>query len=128
MATPEYRIDGRACTSFASTVREFNRVFAPWWGDGYWGGSLDLFNDILDWVEDFRPYVLVWSHSAEARRALGHVATAGWLREDLGEERSPYGQERRRRLRHAEQGKGPTLFDDLIEVIRDHPNITLRLE
>jgi hypothetical protein len=82
---PSYTIDGLACCDFASAVSEFNRVFGRWWGDSYWDGNLDVFNDIIDWPNDYGSYTLIWSESESARAHLGHQAMTGWLRSKLDE-------------------------------------------
>ncbi len=127
---PSYTIDGLRCRDFAATVGEFNRVFGRWWGDGYWDGHLDVFNDIIDWPNDGEAYTLVWSESEAAREQLGHQAMARWLRTKLGQciPGAPAQRQWQRELEDAERGRGPTLFDSLVEIIREHPQIELRLE
>ena len=129
MGKPSYTIDGLACRDFLLTVVEFNRVFSPWWGEEYWDGHLDVFNDILDWPNDFEPYKLIWSESELAREHLGYQAMAGWLRKQLGEcvPGAPAWDQWQRQLADAERGQGSTMFDWLVEIIRTHPQIELRL-
>jgi hypothetical protein len=126
---PSYAIDGRACRDFAATIAEFNRVLSRWWGEGYWDGNLDVFNDIIDWPNDGEPYALVWSDAAAAREHLGHQALAGWLRDHLALciPGAPAWHEWKRELEVAERGRGRTLFDWLVAMIQDHPQIELRL-
>jgi hypothetical protein len=126
---PSYTIDGLACCDFASAVSEFNRVFGRWWGDSYWDGNLDVFNDIIDWPNDYGSYTLIWSESESARAHLGHQAMTGWLRSKLDEcvPGAPAWDEWQRGLADAELGKGPSMFDWLVEIISTHPQIELRL-
>ena len=121
-----YAVDGRACRDFASTIAEFNRVFESW-GDVPWQGNLDAFNDLIDWVNDVGPYVLVWTDSHEVRQGLGYQAMALWLQDHVNRCERGFGQEWRERLAQAEGGEGPTLFDELVEIIADHEQIELRL-
>lgn len=99
-------------------------------GRGVLGWHLDVFNDIIDWPNDGEPYALVWSLSEAARSRLGHQAMAGWLRNKLGQclPGAPAWDQWQRELADAERGQGPTLFDVLVEIIRQHPQIELRLE
>jgi hypothetical protein len=128
MEKPLYRIDGRRCADFTGLIAEIDRVFGDVWGHGYWKGNLDAFNDMLDWPNEGEPYILVWEEQEAARRQLAHPAMAGWLRDKLGQCRPGYGQAWRKELADAERGWGRTLFDWVVEIIREHPQIELRLE
>ena len=129
MGITTYTIDGLACRDFASTIIEYNRVFDSWWGEGYWNGNLDAFNDIIDWPNDCEEYALVWSESEAAREHLGHQAMAEWLRNKIGEcvPGAPAWDDWQRRLADAERAQGPTMFEWLVEIIQSHPQIELRL-
>ena len=128
MEKPIYRINGNHCTDFIALISEFDRVFGEEWGNESWRGNLDAFNDLLDWPSEGAPYVLIWSDSAAARRHLGHQAMAAWLRNKLSECQPGAGLTWKQELQSAESGQGRTLFDWLVEIIRDHPQIELRLE
>lgn len=95
-----------------------------------WGRNLDALNDIF--YGDFGPlpshFEVVWRYSAESRRVLDHVATAAELRSRLERARPDARPHLEARLRAAERGAGPTLFDDMIEIIASHENVALRLE
>jgi hypothetical protein len=135
MNAPIFQIDGNRCTDFAALISEFNRVFGEAWGKD-WQGNLDAFNDMLDWPNnamldwpnDRAPYVLSFFNSEAARRHLGHLAMADWLRNKLSQCEPGFGETWREELKSAENGQGRTLFDWLVEIIRDHPQIDLRLE
>ncbi len=97
-----------------------------------WGRNLDAFNDILRGgmgrVPSDEKFTLVWRNSARSKRALGHAETARWLRANL-ERVHPTNRARNElRAEAAERGEGETLFDTLLEIIRDHDNIVFRLE
>jgi hypothetical protein len=128
MEKPVYRIDGRCCTDFAGLIAEFDRTFGDVWGHGYWTGNLDAFNDMLDWPNEGEAYVLIWSDCESARQHLGHQAMAGWLRDKLGQCRPGFGQHWQAELADAERERGRTFFDWLVEIVREHPQIELRLE
>lgn len=121
-------IDGQNFTNFAEFADEFNRVFADIGAD--WQGNLDAFSDYLDWPtqEMGGGYVLIWRHSTVSRRSLGYSAAIFWLQERVQNCHPTNVIHFTRRLREAEQQQGPTLFDDLVGIIREHQQIELRLE
>jgi hypothetical protein len=119
MAKTEYDLDGNAFATFEEFAQHFNaRVLR-----GYqWRGNLDAFNDILrgGFGTPDGGFVLVWRDHALSRSRLGHAEMANRLE----------------RIRHtchpsnlaqvdadlaaAQQGRGPTMFDLLVEIIRAH--------
>ena len=115
-----YMVDGNEF----STLEEFSEHFSQRVLDGSyrWRGSLDAFNDILRGgfgtpEEGFR---LVWEHSELSRNRLGYAETSRQLELRLRNchptNRSAVGAE----LEDAEDGKGPTVFDWLVEIIQRH--------
>jgi len=126
--TKIYVIDGQNFTNFAEFTQEFNRAFADIGAD--WQGNLDAFSDYLDWPtqETGNGYVLIWRHSVVSRRNLGHSVTTSWLQERVQNCHPTNVIHFTKRLREAEQQQGPTLFDDMIDIIREHRQIKLRLE
>ena len=123
-----YAIDGQNFTNLAEFAQEFNRAFADIGAD--WHGNLDAFNDYLDWptLETEDRYVLIWRHSAVSPGCLGYSAAISWLQERVQNCHPTNMTLFTRRLREAEQHQGPTLFDDLVGIIREHQQIELRLE
>lgn len=122
---PVYVIDGANFSDFAGFIEECNRGFIRSFG-GEWCGNLDAFNDYFNWGEG--DYILVWKNADKSRTDLGHPAMADWF--DGNARRChpvnvPGVLERRDRAR-AQQG--PTFFDWLVEIIREQPNVELRLE
>ena len=121
-----YVIDGDNFTDFDSFTKEFTRVLCSQFGAN-WRGHLDAFNDFLYWPE--RPYVLVWKSVERSRAALGHGEMVKWLEERIKNCHPtgvPHFQER---LDAARAGQGPTMFDFLVEIIRDNEEfVELRLE
>ena len=119
MAKTEYVLDGSA---FA-TLEEFSQHFSVRVLRGYhWRGNLDAFNDVLrgGFGTPDGGFVLVWRDHALSRSRLGHREMVNRL-------------ERIRQTCHlsnvaqvdselvaARQGLGPTIFDLLVEIIRDH--------
>lgn len=90
---------------------------------GYtWRGSLDAFNDILrggfGTPED--GWLLRWLNSESSRAALGYEAT---IRRLEGLPTTCHPSKRpivEARIRSARRSEGPTLFDEIVDVIRDH--------
>ena len=124
-AKPVYVIDGANFSDFAGFVAECNRAFIAHFG-GTWGGNLDAFNDYLYWGDP--EYVIVWRNAEKSRADLGHQAMAAWLEENWGRCHPSNQADVRRRLTRARKNKGPTLFDWLVEIIRDQAHVELRLE
>lgn len=96
---------------------------------GYFGSNLDAFRDCLcgDFGTPDGGYVIRWLNSAVSRRNLGYPETArqhyltlqtchplsrDYVRENI-----------ERALRH----EGPTVFDQLVEIIREAHGVTLEL-
>jgi hypothetical protein len=88
---------------------------------------LDAFHDIMSWPTS--PYVLVWSDSEVSRQCLGHSEIAKKLDEMLQHCHPSNVQDVAQRLERARRAEGPTMFDWLVEIIRDNSEfLTLRLE
>lgn len=123
---PVRTIDGAAFDDFEGFAREFSKLL-----DEYpWRGNLDAFNDILHggFGTPQTPWVLRWTDAERSRAALGHAETARRL-ERLERTADPSNRaDVRARLAAARRGEGPTLFDTIVEIIRDHePGIVLEL-
>ncbi|MCF0096477.1 barstar family protein [Micromonospora sp. MH99] len=117
-ALPVLSIDGASFVDFAGFVREFSRLLP----DATWNGNLDAFNDILH--EGFgtpeTQWVLRWLDSDASRAALGQDATVRWLEQILRTCHPSNRADVEARLRGARRGQGQTLFDMIVEIIRDH--------
>ncbi len=90
-----------------STLQEFAAHFSEVVLDGHdWNGNLDAFNDILrgGFGTPDGGFVLVWKDHGISRKCLGHGETARI--ED--------------RLEAAQKDHGPTLFDELRTIIKEH--------
>ncbi|MBA4188247.1 MAG: barnase inhibitor [Planctomycetaceae bacterium] len=131
---PTYFIDGVNFADFAGFMEECNCGFIrETSGGGECGGNLDAFHDYLYWWgKDSKAVAwrLVWRNSAWSRRNLGHQAMARWLMEHL-EEFHPGTDvyaDFAARLEMANRHEGITMFDWLVEIIRENPHIELCLE
>ena len=122
---PVLVIDGAAFTDLAGFAREFSGLLE----NHRWNGNLDAFNDILHGgfgTPDGR-WTLHWRNAGLSRDALGPDATIERLESLL---RSAHPSNRaaiRARIERARVGAGPTLFDELVEIIGSHEDITLEL-
>ena len=114
-----YVIDGAKFSTFNEFVHYFSQTVLIDW---QWNGSLDAFNDILrggfGTPED--GFVLRWENSELSQQNLGYGTTAQWLREKIANVH-PYNITAfQSRLSQIEQGQGVTLFDEIVEIIREH--------
>ncbi|TXC70319.1 ribonuclease inhibitor [Sphingomonas ginsenosidivorax] len=121
-------IDGRRIVDIASFYDEINRVFMAG-EDWTLGQSLDALNDLLYGgygVMTGKPAVtLVWHDIAHSRAALGVDATRAFLRAKLEDPARFNTALITAQLDALDQGRGQTYFDIVLDIIDDHPNITL---
>jgi RNAse (barnase) inhibitor barstar len=121
-----YRIDGTAFRDLEGFYEEIQRRLL---GDEPFGRNLDAFNDILRGEYGPLPseFGLEWASAAVSRERLGYAETVRQLRLRL-ERCHPSNREAvREQLAAAERGEGPTVFDWLVEIIREHDNVAFRL-
>lgn len=119
MSKRVYIIDG---TKF-STLEEFARYFSEVVLEDYqWHGSLDAFNDVLrgGFGTPLGGYVIHWENSELSRQNLGYAETASWLKDHLVTCDPSGTPDFQRRLEQAKGGRGETLFDTIVEIIRVH--------
>ncbi|THA62096.1 barnase inhibitor [Streptomyces sp. A0958] len=89
---------------------------------GYFGRNLDAFADCLSGgmgTPDDNDYVIEWRDHALSARALGHEETARYLDRLAGRADESNRSRLREESAQAALGLGPTLFDRLVEIIRD---------
>lgn len=114
-----YSIDG----SRFSTLEEFAEHFSEQvLRDHRWRGNLDAFNDILrgGFGTPEEGFTLVWHNSLLSRERLGYKETVRQLEARLATCHPSSREAVSARLEQARQGKGPTVFDWLVEIIEDH--------
>lgn len=115
----EYTLDGTRITSLEAFYDEISDNVIP---GVFWGRNLDAFNDIL-WGGFGTPpegFTIRWQASDISRKNLGHAETEKLL-ELILERCHPSGREKlQRQLTDARNGKGPTVFDWLVEIVQDH--------
>ncbi|MEU3227308.1 barstar family protein [Streptomyces sp. NPDC006976] len=127
--TVTYVIEGSRVTgpeSFWTAIGE--AVNGP---GGYFGRNLDAFADCLSGgmgTPDDGDYVIEWRDHALSARALGHEETARYLDRLAGRAHESNRDRLREESAQAALGLGPTLFDRLVEIIRERTGPdTLRL-
>jgi RNAse (barnase) inhibitor barstar len=119
MPKPELAIDGENFSTLEEFYDEIERVLIP---GAAWGRNLDAFDDILrgGFGTPEGGFLLLWRQSDLSRKRLGHVETVrqlqAWLRRCHPTNRTSVAVE----LEHAKNGAGPTVFDWLVEIIREH--------
>jgi hypothetical protein len=115
---PVLVIDGAHFADFDGFTREFSRLLS----NHTWRGNLDAFNDLLrgGFGTPADGWLLRWLNSESSRSALGYEATARRL-EALLLTCHPLNRSNiETRIESARRGEGPTLFDEIIDIIRDH--------
>jgi RNAse (barnase) inhibitor barstar len=115
----EYVLDGSKIETLEDFYEEVSRVLIP---GAFRGHNLDAFNDILRGGFGTPPggFTLRWAHSEASRKALGYRETARQLELRLAECHPLNRDTVSIELAHARNGAGPTVFDWLVEIIREH--------
>ncbi|MFE5567402.1 barstar family protein [Amycolatopsis japonica] len=111
-------IDGAHFSDFDGFTREFSRLLT----NHTWRGNLDAFNDVLrgGFGTPEGGWVLQWLNSTTSRSALGYAETIRHL-ENLVLTCHPSNRpDIEARIDDARRREGPTLFDDIVRIIRDH--------
>jgi RNAse (barnase) inhibitor barstar len=115
---PVLTIDGAAFDDFEG----FQRAFSALLSNYTWRGNLDAFNDILrgGFGTPEEPWVLRWVNADTSRRVLGHDATVRHLEEIVRTCHPSNVVRLQERIARARRAEGPTLFDEIIEILRGH--------
>ncbi|MFE7397635.1 barstar family protein [Streptomyces sp. NPDC057557] len=116
--TVTYVIDGSRVTG----LEEFWKVIgeAVNGPGGYFGRNFDALVDCLSGgmgTPDDGDFVFEWRDHALSARALGHAETARYLRQSLDRAHPSNRAAVQQRLDEALVGRGPTLFDLLVEAL-----------
>ncbi|HJD81580.1 barstar family protein [Kitasatospora aureofaciens] len=120
--TVTYVIDGLEI----DTLEDFWDVVGQAIGvDGYFGHNLDAFADCLGGgygTPDDDDYVIEWRHHEVSRRRLGYPETVRQLELRLARVHPTNREQVAAELAAARAGKGPTVFDWLVDIIEErHP-------
>jgi RNAse (barnase) inhibitor barstar len=130
MAIRTIVLDGREIFDLSSFYDEIESKLTR---DLGWdmGRNLDAFNDVLRGgfgvYEYDEPVRLVWEYSEESRADLGWKETVEYLQFQLGNchpDNVPLVKED---LEKADRKEGVTLFDIIVDIIREHGHVELVL-
>ena len=113
-----FELDGIRCDSLDHFYDEVTRVL----GLAKWGRNLDALNDILrgGFGTPEGGFLLRWRNSDEARRMLGFGETLKFLERKLTRCHPTNVESTWADIAAVRRKEGPTLFDMLVEIIRDH--------
>lgn len=96
------------------------------------GRNLDAFNDVLRGgfgvYEYEQPFTFIWKNSEKSKHALGFEETVKHYTLVLKNCDPTNIEFFEKKLEDACNNKGETLFNEILEIIRGHPHITLILE
>ena len=115
---PVLVVDGTRFGDLDGFAREFSRLLS-----GYtWRGNLDALDDVLrgGYGTPADGWTLRWTSSETSRAALGHPETARRLERILPGVDPSNRAAFTARLDAARRGEGPTLFDEIVAIVRDH--------
>jgi RNAse (barnase) inhibitor barstar len=120
-------IDGAAFSTLEEFYDEFTSKVIP---GADWGHNLDAFNDVLrgGFGTPSGGFRLLWRNAELSRLLLGYKETTRQLRIRLERCHPSNRAHVQRELEAAVNGRGPTVFDWLCEIIRSHKHIELELE
>jgi len=122
-----YVVDGSRFSTLPEAAVEFTQALGlvePW------NGNLDAFNDFLrgGYGTPDDGFVLIWKHTDLSRERLGYGETLRWLEERVHRCHPSNVAHIQQRIAAAQRNEGETLFDTLVDIIRGHEDIELRLE
>ncbi len=117
-----FEIDGCNFSTLEAFYDEISRVLIPGMPVDGWGRNLDAFNDILrgGFGTPDEGFVLCWKNSDVSRQQLGFVETALQLELRLEHCHPANRTFVASQLQLAKSGQGATVFDWLVEIIKDH--------
>jgi len=114
-----YIIDGKDFSDLGGFAKVFSSTVLK---DDAWDGNLDAFNDILGGgcgTPD-RGFILVWKNSNKSKDDLGYIETEKWFDQHSRTCHSSNKQRMIEGMDDARKKEGETIFDWLIEIIKDH--------
>ena len=120
----EYVLDGERFDTLEEFYVEVGQVLV---GGKPWGENLNALNDVLRGDIGLIPdeFRLVWRHAERSRERLGYTETVRQLTSQLRDCHPTVLIKTAWALRAALRGQGPTVFDWLVALIGEHPNIEL---
>ncbi|HEY9596644.1 MAG TPA: barstar family protein [Cyanophyceae cyanobacterium] len=123
---PKYVIDGRRTTTLEAFYAEVGQILLA---GQRWGENLDAFHEVLRGDYGLLPetFQLVWQDAKYAQAALGYAETVRQLTQQLRDCHPTVLIKTAWALRAALREQGPTVYDWLVEVVGEHPNVELIL-
>jgi RNAse (barnase) inhibitor barstar len=120
-------VDGAGFDDLDGFWSELERLLL---GGRAFGRNLDAFDDLLSGGlgTPAGGFTLRWVNAGRSRRQLDHAATVRWLEARLDTVHPSNRAELARRLEHARAGRGETLFEALVEILRAHAEHGVQLE
>lgn len=127
MPKPTLRIDGHGFSTLEEFYDEISRQLIP---GVSWGHNLDAFSDILrgGFGTPEGGFTLVWEASDLSRSRLGYRETIRELERRLERCHPSNRAQVEAQLTAARRSRGPTVFDWLVEIIRDEEAVELKLQ
>lgn len=129
----ELEIDGDRFRDYDGFVAEFNRAYLAVFGGRPWDGA--DFNDLDTFLEAPGERLTIrWRDSARSRSDLGHDAMARFWSRSLASCRTEFPHQAaihrdyQEKIDDAAAGRGPTLFDWLVEQLDHEEYVELILE
>jgi RNAse (barnase) inhibitor barstar len=121
MAKRVYEIDGRDFATLEEFLNVVSRVLIPE-GEGKWGSNLDAFNDILrgGFGTPEGGFILHWKNSHVSHERLGYPETVRRLERIVRSCHPSNTAHFRAQLESARSNVGPTVFDLVVGIIREH--------
>ncbi len=112
-------LDGHRVHDLGSFWDEVSCALIP---GAEWGRNLDAFNDILrgGFGTPEGGFVLRWANSDLSRTALGYAETVRYLERKMLRCHPSNVPTVKAELAMARRGEGQTLFDILVDIIREH--------
>lgn len=119
MSKPTFVIDGAAFSTLEEFFSEIERVLIP---GAFWGRNLDAFNDILrgGFGTPDGGFFIHWRNADLSRERLGPAESILQIQRRLKNCHPSNRQQVERELEQAHRGEGATMFDLLVEIIRNH--------
>lgn len=115
-----YEIDGTRFSTLEEFFTEFYRSATPGWNP--FSPNLDGFNDVLrgGFGTPEEGFSIRWKNHEVSRQRLGYPETVRQMEQRLARCHPTNRGRVSEDLQQAHTQKGPTVFDWLIEIIRDH--------
>src|SRR4051812_30509469 len=129
MSKSIFVINGSNFSTYEEFFREITKVLVPDAMEG-WIRNLSKLDDYL-YRGDDKPeggFILIWKDSALSKMRLGYSETIRWLEGNLKVCHPVNIPIIHEKIALAKENKGITFFDMVVDVIRAHEDIELRLE